>query len=104
MPGMSYFIVNKDNLQGTYHMYLRDYDGDDEDIDFLPFNSCPLINIRQSLGNWLVGYGEYMNLEKYPSLLPQDKSDKWMDKLRDCCESMNFESNPCLLLYEIKLK
>ena len=104
MPGMSYFIVNKDNLHGSYHKYMRDYDADDEDIDFLPFNSCPLINIRQSLGNWLVGYGEYMNLEKYPSLLPHDKSDKWMNKLRDCCESMSFDSNPCLLLYEIKVK
>lgn len=102
LPGATFFIINKDKLSGTYHECLPAFDAEKDEQE--QFKTLPLINIRMSIGNKLVGFGDYWTLERYVSLFPDDCYDKWMLLLKNYFNHLDKESNACLILYELSLK
>lgn len=102
LPGATFFIINKNKMTGTYHEFLPAFDEEKEEQE--RFKTMPLINIRMSVDNKLVGFGDYWTMERYFSLFPDDCCDKWMILFKDYFNHLDKESNPCLLLYELSLK
>lgn len=89
----SYCILDKNT--GKFRRYRYSIDNDDDECV-----SLPLISIKCTYGDWLVGMASPMNMLQYKDF-DFIGDDSNLKELEAAVESTTLDSNPCLFFYKI---
>lgn len=89
----SYCILDKNT--GKFRRYRYSIGNDDDECV-----SLPLIAIKCTYGDWLVGMASPMNMLQYKDI-DFTGDDSNLKKLEAAVESTTFDSDPCLFFYKI---